>query len=263
MDKGICFYFGFANEIEERAKMIKDAGFNCVITSNDKKFNHQNGTLEKEVNIFKKYGLKPSTLHMAYDNNDLPYFFLKGFRGNKMERRLSNEVRLAKKYGFSCVIVHLGGLPSDVGVERLKRVLKVCHEQDTPIAIENLDYNDTFFDVFKKIDDPYLKFCWDIGHNNCFSHGFDFIKEYGDKLIALHIHDNDGVHDLHTLNQFGTINWKKVAKQLASLDRDISLDYEIRVSPMAEKDEESFLKIVYEQACELENLIKKERAKIK
>ncbi len=263
MNKGICFYFGFSNDPEERVKMMKDAGFNCVITSNDKKFNHQSGNLKTQIELFKKYGIKPSTLHMAYENKDLPYFFLKGLHGYKLERRLKKEVRLAKKYGFSCVIVHLGGLPSDVGVERLKRVLKVCHEQDTPIAIENLDYNDTFFDIFKRIDDPYLKFCWDIGHNNCFSHGFDFIKEYGDKLVALHIHDNDGIHDLHTLNQFGTINWKKVAKQLASLNRDINLDYEVRVLPKDNIDEENALKIVFGQACELEKMIKNEREKLK
>lgn len=262
MNKGICFYFGFSNGIEERVKMIKEAGLNSVIASNDKKYRRQNGSLKRQVELFKKYGIKPSSLHMAYETKELPYFFLKGFRGNKLERRLKKEVSLAKKYGFSCVVVHLGGLPSTIGEERIKRVLKVCHKENIPIAIENLDYNDTFFDVFKKIDDPYLKFCWDIGHNNCFSHGFDFVKEYKDKLVALHIHDNDGVHDLHTLNKFGTIDWKKVAKQLASLDRDINLDYEVRISPSM-LDEENALKIVYEQACELENQIKKERRKLK
>ena len=64
MDKGISFYFGFESDIDERAKKLKEFGFSSVITCADKKFNHQNGSIRKQVKIFKKYNLKFSSLHM-------------------------------------------------------------------------------------------------------------------------------------------------------------------------------------------------------
>ena len=58
MNKGISFYFGFASTPEQRAKMISEAGFDCVITTADERFEHQNGTIEEQVELFKKYNLK-------------------------------------------------------------------------------------------------------------------------------------------------------------------------------------------------------------
>ena len=46
---GIRFYFGYNIEPELRAKLISDAGFKSIITSADKKYNKQNGTIAKQV----------------------------------------------------------------------------------------------------------------------------------------------------------------------------------------------------------------------
>lgn len=51
MNKGISFYFGFASTPEQRAKMISEAGFDCVITTADERFEHQNGTIEEQVEL--------------------------------------------------------------------------------------------------------------------------------------------------------------------------------------------------------------------
>lgn len=49
MDKGISFYFGYDIPPEERIELIKKAGFNCVITSCDKKFDAENGSLSSQT----------------------------------------------------------------------------------------------------------------------------------------------------------------------------------------------------------------------
>jgi sugar phosphate isomerase/epimerase len=53
--------------------------------------------------------------------------------------------------------------------------------------------------IFKNIKSDRLKFCYDSGHENCFTPGADFLAKYGDKLAALHHHDNDGSSDQHLL----------------------------------------------------------------
>ena len=75
MNKGISFYFGYKIDAKKRVKMIKDAGFDCVITSADEHFNKQNGTIKKQMKVFRKLGLKVSSLHMRYNDSTLCNFF--------------------------------------------------------------------------------------------------------------------------------------------------------------------------------------------
>ena len=59
--------------------------------------------------------------------------------------------------------------------------------------------------------------------------------------------------DQHTLNKYGNLDWENLAKVLAKAKQDISLDYEILNK--LENNAEEVLSTVYNQACELENLI--------
>jgi len=254
MNKGISFYFGYDIEYKKRAKMIKEAGFDCVITNADKRFNKQNGTLKQQVKIFTKLGLKVSSLHMRYNEIELINFFLNNKIGDKLEKTLIKDLKLAKKYRFSCVVVHLEGEFSEIGKERIKRILKVCENLEVPIAIENIDYQYLFTEVFDNIESKYLRFCYDSGHNNCFDSYFDYLGKYGDKLACLHLHDNDGLEDQHTLNEFGSIEWDMIARKLSKCN-EVNLDYELLMNVKKKYSEEEVLKECYKQAVLLERKI--------
>lgn len=224
---GISWFFGFKIEPEERVKLFKKYGFDCVITNADKKFDNQNSSIKKQIKLFKKYGIKLSSLHMRYDAESLPYFWINDKRGDMLVKTMIQDVKLAKKYGFTCVVVHLKGKYSSLGFERLKRVLKVCEKCDINLALENLSTNkDILQKVFKNIKHKNLKFCYDAGHHNIWMKDIDLLEEYGDKLVALHLHSNDGSYDNHTLKKYGNVNWDKVAQKLAKLP-EVSLDYEL------------------------------------
>ena len=254
--KGISFYFGYKINYKERARMIKDAGFDCVITNADKNLNKQNGSIRKQIKEFKKVGLSLSSLHMRYDSSELNNFFKDNKIGDKLEKILIKDVKIAKKYGFSCVVVHLKEEFSFIGVERLKRILNVCEKLDIPLAIENIDYRDVFVKVFENIDNKYLKFCYDSGHNNFIDSYFDYLGKYGEKLVCLHLHDNDGTDDQHTLNKYGNIDWEEVAKKLAKCN-EVNLDYELLMNVKGKTTEKEALEECYKQACELEKMILK------
>lgn len=254
MNKGISFYFGYKIEPKIRVKMIKEAGFDCVITSADKRFNKQNGKISKQVKLIKKAGLKLSSLHASYDDNELFNFFLNNKIGDRIEKNIIKDLKIAKKYGFSCVVVHLKEEYSEIGVERIKRILNVCEKLDVPIAVENIDYRSLFVKIFENIDNKYLKFCYDSGHNNFFDSEFDYLSKYGDKLMCVHLSDNDGTDDLHTLNKYGNILWKNIAKGLAK-SNEVNLDYELIMRVKGKCDAEGTLEECYNQACELENMI--------
>ena len=65
---------------------------------------------------------------MTYKTSELIYFWQDCKKGDEQEKSLIRDVKLAKKYGYSCVVVHLFGEPNPIGYNRLKRVLKVCEK---------------------------------------------------------------------------------------------------------------------------------------
>lgn len=256
INKGFSFYFGYKIPIEERVKMIKQAGFNCIITNADKNLKKQNGSIKKQIQMFKKYNLKHSSLHFQYKKDELPNFFLDNKIGQKLEKNLKKDIKIAKKYGFLCVVVHLYGKLSTFGIERLKRILKVAEKHKVPLAVENINENEILPFVFKNIESPYLKFCFDSGHQHCFYPDVDYLKLYGDKLICVHLHDNMGNKDAHTLNCYGNINWEEIAKKLAKCP-SVNLDYELLMKEKQDLSAQEVINKCFKQAVELEKMINK------
>lgn len=260
MDKGISVYFGFLGDIKQRLIEIKETGFTTIMTNADSKFDWQNGTIKKQVKLIKKVGLKLDSLHASYEVSQLKYFFEEGPVGDKLEKNLIKDIKIAKKYGFRCVVVHFKGNKTQIGLQRIKRVLVYCNKYKVPLAVENIDADKTFDFIFNNISDPYLRFCYDSGHNKIFDPERNYLREFGDKLVALHLHDNDGISDQHTLNQFGVIDWKEIAKDLAQCENLPPLDYELLLHKHNAKLTQSItLNMCYKNACKLEDMIKLEK----
>lgn len=286
MDKGICFHFRYVYEglnIKQQIKDIKAAGFDCVMDTADPKFKFQNGRNNKRFKLFKKYGLKLSSLHSRYIRKELPHFWMKDKIGNKLEKNLIKDVKIAHKYGFKCVVVHLKGETSEIGFNRLRNVLKYCQKYNVTLALENLSNNETVLkQTFRIIKSKYLKFCWDVGHNHAFTPDVDYAEIYKNKLIAVHLHDNLGSNipdatykkmgytnvypagegrvynpDMHTLNKYGNIDWSMVAEKLSKIKANISLDYEVMMLYRKNETAKEVLKETYMQASKLEKLIEK------
>lgn len=271
MKKGISYYYGFDSSPNARAEKIANAGFDCVMSCFDKKFDDENGTEKFQIKQLKKHKLLPSSLHMVYKTNELMYFWQDCEVGDNQEKSLIKDVKLAKKYGYSCVVVHLSGQPNQIGYDRLQRVLKVCEKTNIPLAIENINDQNCFLKTFENVKSEYLLFCYDSGHHHLFDPDYDYLTKFRDKLICLHLHSNYGPNitkeqieelnytregkDLHTLNKYGDINWKEIAKKLAKVPRELNLDYEIFMYAHKNETEEEVLSEVYKQAQELENMI--------
>lgn len=255
--KGICFFFGYSLKHSDTPKMIKNHGFDCIITIADKNLNWQNGSIKQQVKNCKKNNLELSSLHMTYFGKDLKKFWTQSKDGDILEKNLIKDVKTAHKYGFNCVVVHLEGGPNQIGYDRIKRVLKYCEKYKIPLALENIGKFKTLKATFDNVKSDYLKFCFDIGHQNCLEPQIDNLSYFGNKLIALHLHSNMGNADEHTLNKYGNIDWDSFARRLAKINPTINLDYEIVMCTRHCEKPEDVLSEVYKQACELEKMIEK------
>ena len=96
-------------------------------------------------------------------------------------------------------------------------------------AIERIDR------INQKYDAEIVGFCFDVGHANIVSLDFeDFLTKLGHRLKVLHVHDNDGVTDLHqipftftkTRENKPSTDWDGLIKGLRSIQYDGAISFE-------------------------------------
>ena len=73
-----------------------------------------------------------------------------------------------------------------------------------------------FIRYVDEINSPYLRACVDIGHVGLVDvDPCDMIKRLGkDRICCLHVHDNNKIHDHHTLPYLGKVDWTGVMTAL-------------------------------------------------
>ena len=103
--------------------------------------------------------------------------------------------------------------PNERGYARFVQVFERAKELGVEIACENIrPYGNLAF-ILEQF--PESGFCWDVGHEVCSGMGIQFMPMFGNRLKALHIHDNmlDGDH--HMIPRDGKIDFDRVARQIA------------------------------------------------
>jgi len=116
--------------------------------------------------------------------------------------------------------------PTAAGIQRFGQLVAAAEKTNVLLAFENTE-GEEYLDALLKFfhNSPAVGFCWDSGHEQCYNHGQDLLKKYGDMLLCTHINDNLGIRahdeekitwldDLHLLPFDGVIDWQEAAKRL-------------------------------------------------
>lgn len=158
--------------------------------------------------------------------------------------------------GGNTVIVHpavfsghkIGGdsLCWETNMELYGSLLPHAKSNNVKIAVENM-FNwyegdataspatcssaDEFVKYMDALDPDYFVACLDIGHSGMKNTGGNSAAEMirglgGKRLKALHVHDNDLVHDLHTLPFTQKVNWDETMKALKEIQYDGDFTFE-------------------------------------
>jgi len=78
------------------------------------------------------------------------------------------------------------------------------------------------------LHDPKIVACVDCGHAGLAGEDLaQLLLTLGKRVKALHVHDNRGLSDDHTLPYLGTINWESVTEALAQIQYDGDLTFEV------------------------------------
>ena len=126
------------------------------------------------------------TIHPGLSSMAVPYMEEKAVE--KAKRSLSAIDRISAEYGVRIAVENMPAFPFMLGrtVEELKELIDMTN----------------------------LGFCLDIGHANTTDQTDGLIKEFKDRLINIHIHDNHGEHDEHLTLGEGSIDFKRIIESL-------------------------------------------------
>lgn len=185
---------------------------------------------------------------------------------------IGNRIEMAEYLGSDVIVVQLPRLPETdeqqaaywEGLHQsLYDVRPLAGKQGVRIALENVPNtaagrpNDNF-GVFEKLFSDYpgdfIGLCYDSGHGNIDGKGLDRLDRLKDRLIAVHLHDNDGTADQHRLPFSGTVDWARLLAVMAASSYRKGISLESNMNSYPEWPEDRFLEEAYRAALRLERM---------
>ncbi len=211
MNLSIVDWFGYNCAPRDRMRAIKEAGFSGVMLLWADYF-------DKDYKLFPEYaqnaGLIIDNAHAPYLNAN--HLWEDTIDGQEAYKEIIMCVEDCATHNVPTLVMHpenkkgteTVSLPCDfsIGIERMKRIVDIAEQLNVNVAIENMSRPEYLERIFQDIQSERLGFCFDSGHCNVFTPNVDFLALYGDKLMALHLHDNDGSEDWHALPFTGNKN---------------------------------------------------------
>lgn len=172
---------------------------------------------EEQLKYAREKGLNVIFVHLGYKN--MNNIWEDGDEGDKLIEYYKNDLLVCKQNDIDLVVMHpvcksVAPKYNELGIKRLKEIVKYAEELNIKIAFENTKIKGYLEYIFDNIDSDNIGICYDAGH--CHAHfkdefNFDIFK---DKIFAVHLHDNDASEDQHLLPFDGTIDWKHVISKL-------------------------------------------------
>lgn len=197
--------------------LIQKAGFDSFFTGySDRE------TMKTISDRAKALGLSYETVHAPFEKRwfgGVNEIWRAGENGENYLKLLIANVEVCAENEIPTLIIHLSSgvnapCVNDLGHERFDRLVGRAGELGVMLAFENQRKLANLAFTFENYaENPFVGFCWDNGHEACFTNGIEFMPLFGKKTVALHLHDNHAVFDQdeHLLPFDGGLDWNKIA----------------------------------------------------
>lgn len=250
------------NNLPETLKKIRDTGFDCFYTSSHT-YTVKDVLPLKELG--EKIGLDFEFIHAPFvgindmwnKTDDTPLLYTTTIES----------IDAAKTADVKYIILHVssGWNPPDIneyGLRRYDELVDYAVKNGVTIAFENLRKFGHLAYIMDRYDNvPEVAFCYDSGHEFCYTEKYDFLNIYGKKTVCTHIHDNLGKNierkdggDLHLLPFDGKVDFKKMMKSLNKNNYDGALTLEVSNKSKPELNQDMFLKTAFERLKKISKL---------
>lgn len=243
--------------------LIKEAGFVSFFT---------NEYLPDEVAAIKE---RADALQLNFEFIHAPFrginaMWLSGLEYLTIFNQIKRSIDTAADNGVPAVITHVSSgwnapAVNDLGLSRYDELVLYAKERGVILAFENLRMVGNLailIDRYAHFDN--VRFCFDSGHEHCYTKTVDWVDIFADKLYCTHVHDNhsrsfedkasDG--DEHLLPFDGTYDYAKMIHKLDKNGYTGSLMLEVfRAMPKYQAlTAEAFLQTAYERIEKISKL---------
>ena len=167
------------------------------------------------------------------------------------------------------VIVHVtsGWWPphlSDIGFDRFDSIVEHAIKKNIKIAFENirkLGNLAAIMDRYERLEQ--VGFCFDNGHEHCYTETVKFLDLYPKRTLCTHLHDNHGRDkndpwldaDYHLLPFDGSYDFKDMMDRMNKYGYEGALTLEVnKKAPYADMSNEDWLAMCYERLKKISEL---------
>jgi len=249
-------WFSYELPMKERYALIRKTGFDGVMLWWSEEFGRN--YYFDAAPLAQKAGLFVENVHTS--DKLINNIWLDNIEGNEMSRYFLRCVEECADYNIPTMVMHLssGENPppfNELGLNRIKQITEKAEKYSVNIAMENLRKIEYLEFVLENIKSSRIGFCYDSGHHNCHTPQINLLEKYGSRLMALHLHDNDGSDDQHLLPFDGTIDWLATMRDIAKTGYNDTIALEVDFAKNTGYDNlsaEEFLHIAFERAKKLE-----------
>ncbi len=210
-----------------------------------------------------EFGLRLLDLH-ASAGNEKNWGSVREYERLAGVELVENRMRMTARLGADVIVLHIPSAEEgdDGWLDRLCRSLDVLERvgrgTGVRIALENMAYDDfaRIGALFDRYDPAFLGLCYDSGHGCLGGEGLDHLENFKDRLLAVHLHDNDARTDQHRIPFRGRVDWERLAGLLATSSYGKCVSLESNRGCETGIDEETFLRDAHEAAARITEMIR-------
>jgi len=200
-------------------RRIADAGFThvhwCHQWSTD--FAYSRYEIAQIKRWLREFGLKLLDLHGTTGREKNWASDIEWVRRSGVELA-RNRIAMTARLGAGVVVQHLNADTVTSPVRRsLDELQPYARRLGVRLAIENTGRFDVLTAIFGLYGPDYIGLCYDSGHANLSGGGgAAALEPLRDRLIAVHLHDNDATGDQHKLPFMGSVDWQRLMPLIGS-----------------------------------------------
>lgn len=250
---GIFSWYGIPDSFENRIHAIRRAGFEAtsIWLGNDE----DEWEIDKNLitKIIRNNGLLIDYAHAPYRNTN--HLWDQNKR-HDLEKEIKEYINYCSKHEIGILVLHLTTgttikKATRNGIETLRGIVDHAKKRGVKIALENTEQNEILETVLDQIEDASLGLCFDTSHNHLYNknNSFKLMTKYEERLLCLHLSDNNGLTDDHWLPYEGQIDWQHFVRNFPKRYKGI---LHLEVLARYKDEKEDFLQKAYEIIKRLE-----------
>ena len=252
-----CFGYGPGYDVpfRERYRLIKGAGFDCVMLWWSDRFGRGEG-YEQDADLARDAGLWIENMHApVHEQNDLS---LENAQGDHVFHDYLQCVEACHRHHIPTLVIHL---PDDkcpineIGNDRLDRIIDRAGALGVHVAFENLRNIHNLTAVLDRVTLSHVGYCYDSCHHMNYAPDTDLLELYRDRLKAIHLQDNGGSRNQHQLPFDGNVDWPLVMGKIKKTGYSGAITLEPMNWDYTHLGIRDFLRLAYGRAKRLEQML--------